>query len=210
MPLHLVILRYWPIVAVLIGLYGLRNGWAAILLYHAGIVAVIFHERTAWKGIRSGFRPGPALGLFFAGVLVAPVVVILLPLLVQLSPGETTQTLRQGLATAGLEGISFSLFCLYLCLPHPSLEELGWREILDVDTTHLHLRDFEFASYHIFVMHFFFPGAWLFFFVCLVSLALVGWIWRLLKRRYGGLALPVWFHAGGDIGAMLGVWWLIR
>lgn len=210
MPFHLVVLRYWPIVAVLFGLYGLDSGWAAIFLYHAGIVATIFYEGTAWKRIWSGFCPGPALGLFFAGVLVAPAVVILLPLLVQLSPWETGETLRQGLATAGLEGISFWLFFLYLCLPHPSLEELGWREILDVDTSLPHLRDFEFASYHLLVMHFFFPGAWLFFFVCLVSLTLMGWIWRQLKRRYGGLAVPVWFHAGGDLGAMLGVWWLIR
>lgn len=210
MPIHLVVLRYWPIVAVLIGLYAFRSGWAAILLYHAGIVAAIFHERTPWKKIWSGFSPPHALGLFAAGVLVAPVVVILLPLLVQLSPGETKEALRQGLASAGLQGISFWLFCLYLCLPHPSLEELGWREILDVDSPRPHLRDFEFASYHILVMHFFFPGAWLFFVICLVSLALMGWIWRSLKRRYGGLSVPVWFHAGGDIGAMLGVWWLVR
>ena len=44
----------------------------------------------------------------------------------------------------------------------------------------------------------------------LVSLVAMGWTWRMLGKRYGGLAVPIWFHAGGDVGVMLGVWWLIR
>lgn len=206
----LFLLRYWPIIAVLIGMYLLNSGWAAIFLYHAGIFTAVYLSKRPWKEIKTGFQPVPSIALWIAGVCAAPAVVILLPFLLGLSAEETRAGLLAGFEKTGLSGYHFWLFVGYLCLPHPSVEEMGWRGLLFVDSKKPHLRDFEFASYHLLVMHYFFPFAWPFFAACLISLAAMGWIWRLLKIKYGGLAVPTWFHAGGDLGVMLGVWWLIR
>ena len=203
-------LRYWPIVAVATGMYLLESGWAAILLYHAGIYVAMSLTQTSWRQVGTGYRFLPATGLWLAGLIAAPATAILLPVFLGMSPEETRGALLGGLDRVGLAGNQFWLFVVYLCLPHPAIEELGWRELLFVDSKFPHLRDFEFASYHLLVMHFLFPGAWLFFLVCFVCLATMGWIWRLLRIHFGGLAVPTWFHAGGDLGAMLGVWWLIR
>ncbi|MEO0415448.1 MAG: hypothetical protein AAF226_10910 [Verrucomicrobiota bacterium] len=59
-------------------------------------------------------------------------------------------------------------------------------------------------------MNYFFPSKWLFLLGTLLSLSAMAWLWRLLKMRFGGIAVPTWFHAGGDLGVMLGVWWLLR
>ncbi|MDF1813933.1 MAG: hypothetical protein P1V20_17150 [Verrucomicrobiales bacterium] len=206
----LMLLRYWPVFAVLAGMYFLHSGWAAILLYHAGIIAAMLATRPPWKVTFTGFRAGPAVLLWVGGLLAAPAVAFLLPLLLGLSEEETRLALLDGLAKTGLTGHSFLLFTVYLCLPHPALEEIGWREILFVDKKTPSLRDFEFAFYHLLVMHYFFPFAWGFFVCCLFSLASMGWIWRLMKMKFGGLSVPIWFHAGGDLGAMLGLWWIIN
>ena len=191
-------------------MYVLNSGWAAILLYHAGIFAAAWITKTSLKRIGGGFKLLPAVGLWLAGLSAAPAVVILLPILLGLSAQEVSQHLNQGLISTGLTGASFLVFVVYLCVPHPGIEELGWREMLFVDSKKPHLRDFEFASYHLLVMNYFFPKQWPFFLGTLISLATMGWIWRLLKMRFNGLAVPVWFHAGGDLGVVLGVWWLLR
>ena len=206
----IVFLRYWPIIGVFIGMYLMSSGWAAIFLYHSGIIAGLIATRTSWKKIYEGFRLVPALGLWIGGLFAAPAIVFLLPFFLGMSPEEVKTVLHSGLEKVGVSGFGFWVFVAYLCLPHPSIEELGWREMQFVEARGLHLRDFEFASYHLLVMHYFFPGKWLFLLVCLVSLAIMSWIWRHLKMRYNGLAVPTWFHAGGDLGAMLGVWWLMR
>ena len=192
-------------------MYVLKSGWAAILLYHAGIITAVIATKTPWwREITKGFQWKPAIFLWVSGVFAAPAVVFLLPFLLGMTQAEAGQALNLGLSNAGVSGVSFWLFVAYLCLPHPSIEELGWRGLLYVDSDRPHFRDFEFASYHLLVMHFFFPFAWPFFAICLVSLAAMGWIWRLLRKRYSGLAVPIWFHAGGDLGVMLGVWWLLQ
>ena len=203
-------LRLWPIVAVLIGLYLLNSGWAAIFLYHAGIVVTALITRTSWRPIFQGVKWLAAVCLWLMGVALAPMVVFGLPLLIGMSSAEAGQALVSGIEKAGLGGVHFWLFVAYLCLPHPPIEEMGWREVLFVDSPRITLRDFEFASYHLLVMHYFFPYQWGLFTGTLVSLAVIGWVWRRLKMYFGGGAVPTWFHAGGDLGAMLGVWWLIK
>lgn len=205
------LLRYWPSVAVLIGLYALNSGWAAIFLYHAGIIVTALITRASWKVLGQGFRPLPSLGLWIMGVAAAPAVVILMPLLLGMSAEEVGGAMRNGIENAGLGGIQFWIFVAYLSfLPHPWIEEMGWREVLFVDKKWPAWRDIEFASYHLLVMHYFFPYKWLFFAAVLIALASMGWIWRWLKMHFKGLAVPAIFHAGGDLGVMLGVWWLIK
>lgn len=203
-------MRAWPITAVLIGMYGLNSGWAAIFLYHAGIVSAAFATGLKLRDALGVFRWLPAVCLWSIGVLAAPFVVILLPWLQDSPPESVGAGLLGGLNATGLNGVHFWLFVGYLCVIHPLIEEIGWREVLFVDSKRIHLRDFEFASYHLLVMHYFFPFEWMLFAVSLVSLAAMGWVWRLMKMKYRGIAIPTWFHAGGDLGAMLGVWWLIR
>ena len=63
--LTLFVLLY-PTAAVSFGMHVLHNGWAALLLYHAGIAAVIAHQGV-FKDVRNrvfgGFRLYPFLVL---------------------------------------------------------------------------------------------------------------------------------------------------
>ncbi|MEO0415447.1 MAG: hypothetical protein AAF226_10905 [Verrucomicrobiota bacterium] len=125
---HQLILRYWPILAVLIGMYGFTSGWLAIFLYHAGIALGMMMTRTSWKTIGRGFNRPAAYGLWLLGVGAAPLVVVLLPLLLQMPVEELRLTLASGLDKQGMgRPWSFWLFVVYICWPHPGIAELGWR-----------------------------------------------------------------------------------
>lgn len=195
----MVIFRYWPYAAVLLGLYVLQSGWAAILIYHGGLVAALVSNRRDWHRLRWIWRPKSlALGIG-AGLLALPAVYFALPLLAE------TGKLGERLAYSGMGGASLWVFIVYLSTVHAALEELGWRWALDPGTERFHLRDMEFAAYHLLVIHYFFPFAWLLLAAAFVTLAAASWIWRWIYRKEGSLATPIAFHAAGDLGAMLGV-----
>jgi len=206
------LLRWWPLLAVFTGLYVWGSGWLAIFLYHGGILLALSGQKRPWAAVFEGFQPLSAADWFILGLGAAPIVAAILPWLLQMPVPEIKSILQQKLSQAGISGTrGFWLFGAYLCLPHPPLEELAWRGLLDVPSRRPHARDLEFASYHLLVFFFFFPGAWLFFVAGFFSLAAMGWIWRLMKiSGGGGLANPVAFHAGGDLGVMLGLAWLMR
>ncbi len=203
-------LLIWPVFAVLIGLYGFQSGWIAIFLYHSGILVAARATVTPWTVVGKGFRPAPAIALWIVGLGGAPILFYLLPVFLGLSVDETRTALQLGLEKSGMVGHSFNLFVIYLCLPNPAIEEIGWRKLLFVDSKMPHLCDLAFGFYHLLVLHYFFPFAWTLFAASLFGLATMGWIWRQLVIRFDGLAVPICFHAGGDFGAMLGLWWLLR
>jgi membrane protease YdiL (CAAX protease family) len=204
-------LPIWPVVAVLIGLYLCNSSWLAIFLYHGGILLALHRSGSGWKTAFGKIQITPAVGLFLLGVAAAPVVVWLMPLLLQMPVPEIKETLVNRLTVSGITVPGeFWLFAIYLCLPHPPLEEMAWRELLVVPDRQPHWRDLQFAAYHLLVFHYFFPGSWLFFAAGFAALTSMAWIWRELRSRSGGLALPVALHAGGDLGIMFGLAWLMR
>ncbi len=206
----LLLLPYWPILAVLVGLYGIGSAWAAILLYHLGLVIGIMLKPQVLKTPIKGWHAGWAAGGVIIGLSALPAVYLMLPLLSGLRFGETGAYLKLTLESTGLAGSKFWIFFAYFVTIHPVLEELGWREILAAPNRWIHRRDFEFAAYHMLVIHYFFPWQWLLFLAVFATLTVAGALWRYLRKQTGGLCVPVLSHIAGDLGTLLAVWLLMR
>jgi hypothetical protein len=177
---------------VLLGLYWLRSGWAALLLYHAGM--------AAWLAA-SGFRPEKSVWggwsrvfLFAAGGLAAgPALVLIWPL--AKLPKAEMDVLLSGF---GLEGRPLAVFAVYYATVHPLLEEAFWR-FQPATPAAGWAGDALFAGYHLLVLRFFLKPV----FLPLVFLVLLcsGAAWRRIVRG-GGRTEAVLSHAAGDAATM--------
>ncbi len=198
----------WPCLAVAIGLWVFGNAWCAILLYHAPIILGLVLHRSTIRELYRGFRWLPTLAGIGIGLATIPTVIVCLPWLVGMEVGEVGSLLHEKLARTGLSAPWFFVFFAYFVLIHPILEELGWRSTLGSDSRKIHVLDVAFASYHLLVLPYFFPGAWPLFAVSLLALTGSAWLWRQMRREFGGLISVVIFHAAADAGILIAVWWL--
>lgn len=188
-----------PYAAVLIGLYWLKSGWAALLLYHAGL--------ATWLAA-SGFSPekpvwgGWKKALLFAagGVAAGPALVLIWPL------AKLPEAEMGGLLSGfGLEGWPLAVFAIYYSTVHPLLEEVFWR--FKIVTPAIGWADDElFAGYHLLVLRFFLKPV----FLPLVFLVLLfsGAAWRGIIRG-GGKTQAILSHAAGDAATMAAAYLLI-
>lgn len=198
--------RYWPMVAVGLGLYWLENAWWSIGLYHLGLIAFITMRREHLRDVPWRSPAGLSLGLYAMGLLAAPFVVFALPMLLG---GEAGAVLGTRFEELGLTGVSLVAFVIYFSTIHPVLEEAGWRGALTTEGKRPHLHDFEFAGYHLLVLHYVFPGKWLVLLGTLVVLVTSAWLWRQLRDHRGMIAV-ITFHAAADLAILLAVLWLMR
>lgn len=187
-----------PYAAVLLGLYWLKSGWAAILLYHAGMAAWLAArgyrpEKPRWGGWNKAFI------FVVAGLAAGPLLVLLWPL--AKLPGANMAGLLSGF---GLQGWSLVLFAVYYSTFHPFLEEAFWR-FQPVPSRDGLAEDAVFAGYHLLVLRFFLRPAFLpmVFLVLLAS----GETWRKVIGR-GGELEAVLSHAAGDAATMAAVFLL--
>jgi hypothetical protein len=181
-----------PYAAILLGLYWLKSGWAALLMYHAGM--------ASWLAA-VGPRPGKlsigsvkaVLLLASAGLAAGPAFVLLWP--VSKLPGVGMESLLSGF---GLNGWSLAVFALYYSSFHPLLEEAFWRFPPAPAAVGL-AEDALFAGYHLLVLLLFLkpPFLPLVFAVLFFS----GVAWRKIIRRGGRLEAVV-SHAAGDAATM--------
>ena len=197
-------LRYWPIISVLIGMYVLESGWAAILLYHAGILLGAWLKREQLRSLHWKSPPGLVIAMLVSGLIAIPAGYFLTPLLT--SPTIGTELSGQ-LARLGLQGNSFFLFFAYFILLHPLIEETGWRGVLFTRKAGLHIHDVEFAAYHLVVLHWIMPDYWFLLVATFVTLTVSAWFWRQLRDRKG-MAAVVAFHGTADFGVLTAVAWL--
>ncbi len=187
----------FPIIAVSIGLHLLHNGWAAILLYHAGMLSVMARYGS-FRGLRrhavSGFRVFPCLVMMvfcaFSGVLVY----LLWPLIY-----SSEIPFGSLLSQYGLGPRSRILFILYFSIIHPVIEESYWRGWFSHSETNVApwLEDISFATFHVFVLVLFIHPIWIL--VAFAVLVAIANIWRKTDKHFGGLALPLLSHAVADI-----------
>ena len=79
-------------------------------------------------------------------------------------------------------------------------EETGWRGALLVRSRRFHINDFEFAAYHLLVLHWLFPSEWLLLVGALFTLTVSAWFWRQLRDAFG-MVVVVAFHAAAIVWA---------
>jgi len=187
----------FPIVAVSVGMHTMRNGWAALLLYHAGMVGmmVLFGDRAVMRRrITHGFRLRSALALMALCALSGILVYLLWPYIYfRATPFGPL------LSEYGLGPVSRVVFILYFSSIHPVIEESYWRGWLarDVGGVGEWLQDLAFGGFHVFVLVLFIHPLWIV--VAFTVLVTIARTWRHIDQRYGGLALPILSHAIADL-----------
>ena len=195
-----------PYLAVLIGMYtSINNAWAAILLYHLGIIAVLVLARY-WKLGRLLkttedilVLAGVVLGSAAAGFLIYWLwAIIKLAELI----------LTDELSALGLVNAPWFLFIIYYFTVNPLLEEMFWRGYLGSPKVLPTWNDIWFAGYHVLVLFAF--AAWPWVILSFMALVITAWFWRQLARRYQGLLLPIASHAAADASIIGAVYFLTR
>jgi hypothetical protein len=186
------------------------NAWAAILVYHAQILAW-----AAWDRHRLGSRDeifvNPAYALrelrtppdtrLWWLVLVTGLTG---PVLYFLMPGITGVDLSGWLVDHGLHGVWLVLMLPYLGLVHPWLEQRHWTRLRE-RTPIAHVA---FGGYHGIVLWSLLPPYWVGVFVAVLVAVSVGWWW--LARQTDGRAVAAVSHVTADLGiigaAALAAW----
>lgn len=189
-----------PYIAVLIGLPVLKNGWLTILLFHAGIIAVLFLCRPH---IQFHFQARNKL-LLAAGIVftaMAGVVVFFSWGFVSKAPG----ILKKMVYTFRLYNWSSIVFIIYFSLVNPLLEELYWRILLN-PKKHGFIIDILYSLYHVLILVYFIK--WYFCIPAAIILAIAGMIWRIIHNKYKDDLTIVISHAIADLSIILALYFL--
>lgn len=193
-----------PYLAVLLGVFLLKNGFLAVLVYHLVLLLCIVKIdgvkpfRLLLKGWNSVLGPLMCLG----GVVPGVVILYLWPI-----ARQEHADLAQLFALLNLDDRWFTAFAVYACLVNPFLEESFWRGCFNNRSWLPAPIDALFSGYHALVVIPVLSAP----FVVLLFLAMlvVGWLLRTLRRLTGGLLIPLLTHLIADIAILYAVWKLI-
>ena len=183
-----------PYIAVLVGLYVLKNGWVAIGLYHLGITVFLVAGGGGGllKKVCTGWNSMTAAAGIAIPVTIIPAIFIFWKYM-QLE----NMPLNTALANFGLGGTSWLFFMIYFSTVQPFLEELYWRGYLESDRGYFSWTDLAFAGYHILVLAWFIKLPWLV--IAFIVLAGAACIWGYIAARLEGLIVPLLSHIIADI-----------
>ena len=194
-----------PYVAVLLGIYVLRNAWAAILLYHVGMVTLLLlgGQEDLLRTVRQGWSAPAAvvIGIVFAtgGLLLG---------LLWGTISRDHVDLAETLTSLHLSGLYWWVFVAYYVTVHPVLEEIFWRGYLPRNHRSPVVLDVAFAGYHVLVLCIFIKLPWVL--VSFGVLLFASWSWRQLVTRYSGLGVAIASHAAADLSVIAVAEYLIR
>lgn len=194
-----------PYVAVLVGLYVLKNAWIAIGLYHFGIIVVLIagNRKSLLKSVCTGWNSMMAIAGVVMSVMIFPIIFFFWGhMYSDRTPLDST------LANFGLYGTSWFFFMIYFSTVQPFLEELYWRGYLENNQKYFSWKDFAFAGYHIFVLAWFIKLPWLV--IAFILLTIAACIWRYIASRLEGLAVPLLSHTVADVSIIAVTYVLIR
>jgi hypothetical protein len=194
-----------PYAAVFLGLYILRNAWAAILLYHVGMVTVLRFggQEGLPREVRQGWS-APAVAVI--GIVCATCGLLLALLWSTISREHVN--LGETLASFHLSGFRWWAFAAYYVTVHPVLEEIYWRGYLPRAHRSPVVPDVAFAGYHVLVLCFFIRLPWVL--VSFGVLLFAAWSWRRLVARYSGLGVAIASHAAADMSIIAVAEYLVR
>jgi hypothetical protein len=196
------IYAFVPYLAVGMGLLVFHNAWAAILTYHAGIVAVIFFlkPKIPFSQIVRSSNHKWLMVSTAIGACGGVVLYLLWPLLSV--PVDIAAYIRN----IGLTPASWPFFIAYYVLVNPFLEEYFWRGYLGSKAKYPILKDFLFSGYHLIVLAGNVALPWL----AVVFLVLCGaaWYWRQISNITGGLLASILSHLAADVTVILAIYYL--
>lgn len=194
-----------PYIPIGAGLLLFKNAWIAVLGFHGVILAALWIHRNKWN-IATLWNGG--------GLAWLPVIMVLtlafgigLIWIAELFPGYD-RYLRRVLRGLGVSGPWMAVLAIYTCMVNPVLEEAFWRGLFFEGHRRPAISDLAYGGIHVLVFlpfmsfHQALVGA--------VFLVGIGYLWRTIARRRGGLALPLAWHALGDVVVILVVAWIIR
>ncbi len=192
-----------PYIAVTLGLYVLRSAWAAILLFHIGMIIVMPLAKRWQLGEQLRTRRA-----FLVLVVVAVTSALGGLFIFWLWPTIKLGQLLLGaeLANLGLSQTPWLLFIFYYFTVNPFLEEMFWRGYLGHKTKALAWTDVWYAGYHLLVLVHFVQLPWII--VSFVILVGASWVWRQLAREFNGLTIPIVSHAAADASIIGAVFFL--
>jgi membrane protease YdiL (CAAX protease family) len=196
------IYAFVPYLAVGLGLLVFHNAWAAILTYHAGILAVIFLSKPRIP-FRKIVRSSNYKWLMFSvaiGACGGAVLYLLWPLL------SVRPDIAVYIRSIGLTPASWPVFIVYYVLVNPTLEEYYWRGYLGSKSKRPLLNDFLFAGYHLIVLGGNIAVPWLV--VVFLVLGGAAWYWRQISRITGGLLTAILSHLAADITVIMAIYYL--
>lgn len=194
-----------PSLAVIIGLYLLENAWAAILLYHAGLVIVLTLGKPGGvtHAFRSGWHAPAAMAASIVCAAGGGLIYVLWPHI-----ALEDVMLSETLSRVGLAGTSWWLFGVYFVVVHPVLEEIGWRCYLAPARQRPHPIDMAFAGYHVLVLVLFVTPFWVV--IAFAVLVFASWGWRWVVRWKSGLGVALVSHAAANLCIFLAATFVAR
>lgn len=194
-----------PYIAVLVGVFWLKNVLLAVLFYHAVLLVCIFgiSRLGIFKQLAAGVHRFLTPLFILGGLTTGVIILVFWPLAVR-----SSVDLSHLLALLRLGPPWFLIFAAYACLVNPILEEAFWRGGFENRSPRPTAVDAAFAAYHaLAVVPILKPH-----FVLLVFAAMtfVAWLFRALARRTGGLLTPYLVHLAADIAILAALWSIIR
>ncbi|MHC4553565.1 MAG: CPBP family glutamic-type intramembrane protease [Planctomycetota bacterium] len=194
-----------PYLAVLAGVFILKNGLLAVLLYHAVLLVCIIaiNKIHALKLLIKGCHGcvGPLICL--GGLLPAVVIIYFWPL-----AKLPDVNLSEVFSSLNLNKQLFGIFAVYSCIVNPFMEESFWRGCFKNNSLFPAPVDMLFAAYPALVIY---PVVKLPFVVLLfAALTFVGWLFRTLYNFTGGLLIPLMTHIIADIAILYAIWKIMQ
>jgi hypothetical protein len=200
-PIKKILAPIVPYVTIGVGLLVFHSVWAAILSYHAAMIAIMVASpgnpmKRPFQG--RGFLLPLAAGL--AGASAGILLFLFWPL-----PG-LTENISSYVRSIGLNEGTWPAFLIYFILVNPLIEEFYWRGHLAAVSRGIELNDLMFSGYHLIVMAGLVEMIWL---VIVFAFLTVGaWFWRQINKANGGMLASIISHTAADATIMLVIYFI--
>ena len=182
-----------PYIAVLLGLYFLKNAWFSLLLYHFQIIIyTIFRKPDIRKLLFWGFSIKQFLIFVLPLLLCGLLLYILFPYIL-----SNNILLKEWLYAYGLNNKNFLILIPYFSLIHPLLEEIHWGKFRE-SKKYAWIMWIFFAGYHILVLANLLTPSWLI--ISFLVLVAAAYAWAVLYKKLNGGVIPFLSHILADIG----------